>query len=153
MQLRILCNVGMNWQERQEISSAVSRRFATMAPYLTEQTRRVWAAAEAAAIGPHGITMVAEATGMSRTTISKAQQECEEASSAPGERQRRPGGGRKALIEVDPTLLEDLDCLIDPATRGDPESPLRWTCKSTYHLAEASNSKGMLSASRRCTAG
>jgi hypothetical protein len=142
MQLRILCNVGMNWQERQEILSAVSRRFATMTPYLTEQTRRVWAAAEAAAIGPHGITMVAEATGLSRTTISKAQQECEEASGAPEERQRRPGGGRKPLIEVDPTLLEDLDRLIDPATRGDPESPLRWTCKSTYHLAEALQQQG-----------
>jgi transposase len=142
MQLHILCNMGMNWQERQEISSAVSRRFATMAPYLTEQTRRVWAAAEALAIGPHGITMVAEATGMSRTTIGKAQQECEATSSSPGERQRRPGGGRKALIEVDPTLLEDLDRLIDPATRGDPESPLRWTCKSTYHLAEALQQQG-----------
>src|ERR1700724_687313 len=102
MQLHILCNVGMNWQERQAMLSAVSRRFATMAPYLTEQTRRVWAAAEAAAVGPNGITVVAEATGMSRTTISQGQQECEEASSTPAERQRRPGGGRTPFIEVDP---------------------------------------------------
>lgn len=142
MQLRILCNRGMNWQERQEILSAVSRRFVMMTPYLTEQTRRAWAAAEAVAIGSHGVTIVAEATGMSRTTVSKAQQECADAPSAPGERQRRPGGGRKALMDVDPTLLEDLDLLIDPVTRGDPESPLRWTCKSTYHLAEALQQQG-----------
>lgn len=113
-----------------------------MTPYLTEQTRRVWAAAEALAIGPHGLAIVAEATGMSRTTISKAQQECTDVSSQLGDRQRRPGGGRKPLVEVDPTLLEDLDRLIDPATRGDPESPLRWTCKSSYHLAEALQQQG-----------
>src|SRR5437762_1122611 len=106
----------MNWQERQEILSAVSRRFVTVGPYLTEQTRRVWAAAEALAIGSRGISIVAEATGMSRTTISKAHQECADTSSVPGERQRRRGGGRKALMEVDPTLLEDLDLLIDPVT-------------------------------------
>jgi hypothetical protein len=134
--------MGMNWQERQEILSAVTRRFVTMAPYLTEQTRRVWAAAEASAIGSHGTTIVAEATGMSRTTISKAQEECANSSSVPGERQRRPGGGRKPLLDIDSTLLEDLDRLIDPVTRGDPESPLRWTCKSTYHLAEALQQQG-----------
>src|ERR1700730_18058727 len=113
MQLRILCNVDMNWQERQEISSAVSRRFATMAPHLPEQTRRVWAAAEATTIGSHGVTIVAEATGVSRTTIRTPQEECAEAAVTPGERQRRPGGGRKPLIEVDPTLPADLDRLID----------------------------------------
>jgi Rhodopirellula transposase DDE domain len=142
MQLRILCTDGMKGQERREILSAVSRRFARMAPYLTEHTRRVWAAAEALAIGSHGTTIVAEATGMSRTTISKAQQECQEPCSALAERQRRPGGGRKPLTAVDPSLLADLDHLIDPVTRGDPESPLRWTCKSTYHLAEALQRQG-----------
>jgi transposase len=132
----------MNSQERQEIVAAVSRRFVTMAPYMTGQSRRMWAAAEALVIGPHGTTIVAEAIGMSRTTISKAQQECEDASSGPGDRQRRRGGGRKPLAEVDPTLLLDLDRLIDPATRGDPESPLRWTCKSSYQLAEALQQQG-----------
>jgi transposase len=108
---------------------------------LTEQARRVWAAAEAQTIGDNGNTIVAEATGMSRTTIIKAQREVEQSTSPPN-RQRCPGGGRKPLVERDESLLADLDRLIDPATRGDPESPLRWTCKSTYHLAEALQAQG-----------
>jgi transposase len=131
----------MKRQEREGILAAVRQRFIVLAPYLTEQTRRVWVAAEARAIGAKGNTIVAEATGMSRTTIIKAQQEIEE-STTTSDRQRRLGGGRKPLIEVDETLLEDLDRLIDPMTRGDPESPLRWTCKSTYHLAEALQQQG-----------
>jgi transposase len=132
----------MNRQERAVIVAAVQQRFSLVAPYLTEPCRRIWAAAEATTIGPHGITLVAEATGLSRTTISRAQQEVDEGSLPPGDRQRRPGGGRKPLIETDPTLLEDLDRLIDPTTRGDPESPLRWTCKSTGQLAEALQQQG-----------
>src|SRR5271165_170899 len=131
----------MKGQERLEILAAVRQRFVVVDPFLNEQTRRVWAAAEAMAIGANGNTIVAEATGMSRTTIVKAQQEVEEGTTAP-DRQRRPGGGRKPLSEGDTTLLEDLDRLIDPATRGDPQSPLRWTCKSTYHLAEALQHRG-----------
>jgi transposase len=127
----------MNPHERREILSAVGQRFLLVDPYLTEQSRRIWAAAEATAIGPHGNAIVAEATGISRTTITKARTELQQASDLPPFRQRQPGGGRKPLTEVDPTLLTDLDQLIDPGTRGDPESPLRWTCKSTYHLAEA----------------
>jgi transposase len=142
MQLRVLCTWGMNRQERAEILAAVQQRFGVIAPYLTEQCRRIWAAAEAATIGPHGITIVAEATGLSRTTIHKAQQEVGEGPPTPEGRQRRPGGGRKPLTEADPTLLADLDHLIDPVTRGDPESPLRWTCKSTCHLAEALHQQG-----------
>jgi transposase len=132
----------MNRQEREEILAAVQQRFTVVAPYLTEPSRRVWAAAEAEVIGRNGNTIVAEATGLSRTTIIKAQQELGGASPPTPERQRRWGGGRKPLCEVDATLLEDLDRLIDPATRGDPESPLRWTCKSTYHLAEALQQQG-----------
>jgi transposase len=131
----------MGLHERNELLSAVRRRYTVIAPYLTEQTRRVWAAAEAAAIGPRGNTIVAEATGLSRTTIIKAQREFD-SSGVPAERQRQPGGGRKSLVEGDPTLLEDLDRLIDPCTRGDPESPLRWTCKSTYRLAEVLQQQG-----------
>lgn len=141
MQLRLLCTWGMNRQERGAILAAVQQRFAVVAPYLTERSRRVWAAAEAAVIGRNGTTIVAEATGLSRTTVIKARQEVAGASPPP-ERQRRPGGGRKPLPEVDPTLLQDLDRLIDPVTRGDPQSPLRWTCKSTYHLAEALQRQG-----------
>jgi transposase len=142
MPLQVLCTGGMNRQERAVILAAIQQRFGIVAPYLTEPCRRIWAAAEAATIGAHGITIVAEATGLSRTTIHKAQQEVDEGSPAPGQRQRRPGGGRKPLIETDPTLLEDLDQLIDPTTRGDPESPLRWTCKSTGQLAEALQRQG-----------
>jgi hypothetical protein len=132
----------MNSQERGKILAAVQQRFVVVAPFLSEQSRRVWAAAEAEVIGRYGNTIVAEATGLSRTTIIKAQQELGSSSPPTPERQRRLGGGRKPLTEVDATLLEDLDRLIDPATRGDPESPLRWTCKSTYHLAEALRQQG-----------
>jgi hypothetical protein len=127
----------MNLQERRKILSAVHLRFLVVDPYLTEQNRRIWAAAEATAIGPYGNAIVAEATGISRTTITKARSELQQVSDLPPFRQRHAGGGRKPLTEVDPTLLADLDQLIDPGSRGDPESPLRWTCKSTYHLAEA----------------
>ena len=142
LQLQVLCTWEMNRQERAEILAAVQQRFTVVAPYLTEPCRRIWAAAEAVTIGSHGVTLVAEATGLSRTTIHKAQQELEEGSPTPEGRQRRPGAGRKPLSETDPTLLEDLDRLIDPVTRGDPESPLRWTCKSTCHLAEALQQQG-----------
>jgi transposase len=132
----------MNPQERRELLSAVSQRFTVVDPYLTEQSRRMWAAAEAAAIGPHGNAIVAKATGMSRTTITKARAECQQTAVPPFARQRQPGGGRKPLAETDALLLADLDRLIDPSTRGDPESPLRWTCKSTYRLAEALEQQG-----------
>jgi len=132
----------MNGQERAKILAAVQQRFAVVTPYLNEQSRRVWAAAEAEVIGRCGHSIVAEATGLSRTTIISAQHELGGSSPPTPERQRRRGGGRKPLTEVDATLLEDLDRLIDPATRGDPESPLRWTCKSTYHLAEALQQQG-----------
>lgn len=141
MQLQTLSTDGMKPMERAKIIAAVHQRFMVVAPYLTEQTRRVWAAAEAQTIGDNGNTIVAEATGMSRTTIIKAQREVEQAKAAP-DRQRRPGGGRKPLTEQDESLLADLDQLIAPVTRGDPESPLRWTCKSTYHLADALQRQG-----------
>ena len=132
----------MTPRERHEILSAVSQRFVLVDPYLTELSRRVWAAAEAVTIGPHGNAIVAQATGISRTTITKARAESQAAADPPSPRQRQPGGGRRPLAETDPTWLADLDQLIDPSSRGDPESPLRWTCKSTYHLAEALQQQG-----------
>ena len=114
----------MTPQERREILAAVRQRFAALDPYLTELSRRVWVAAEAETIGPHGNAIVAEATGISRTTITKARVESQEAAEPTTSRQRPPGGGRKTLVATDPTLLADLDQLIDPSTRGDPESPL-----------------------------
>jgi hypothetical protein len=103
---------------------------------LTEQCRRLWAATEALAIGRGGVAVVCNATGISRATIHKGQRELREPTTIAHEGQRHKGGGRKPLTETDPTLLQDLDRLIDPDTRGDPESPLRWTSKSTYQLAE-----------------
>jgi transposase len=132
----------MKPQERQEILAAVRQRFTWVDPFLSEQSRRIWAAAEAAAIGTHGNAIVAQATGMSRTTITKARSELQASADPSFSRQRRPGGGRKPLAETDATLLADLDQLIDPYSRGDPESPLRWTCKSTYRLAEALQQRG-----------
>ena len=131
----------MTSHQRQEILAAVSQRFTALNPFLTELSRRVWAAAEAETIGPHGNAIVAEATGLSRTTITKARVESQE-SDPTSSRQRNSGGGRKRLAETDPTLLADLDQLIDPSTRGDPEAPLRWTCKSTYGLAETLRQQG-----------
>lgn len=132
----------MTKEERKVMLAQVERRYQVLAPYLTEQSRRVWAAAEALAIGRGGTAIVSEAAGVSRTTITKAKWEVGRRPSVRPARQRRKGGGRKKLTDTTPTLLEALDVLIDPCTRGDPESPLRWTCKSTYNLAEALQKQG-----------
>jgi hypothetical protein len=107
---------------------------------MDERMRRHWAAAEAAELGWGGVSAVAAATGLSRTTITAGLHELRhraehlDAPTAP--RIRRPGGGPKRLTEKDPGLLSALEALVDPVTRGDPDSPLRWTCKSTRRLAE-----------------
>ena len=106
---------------------------------MDERMQRQWAAAEASDVGWGGITAVAEATGMSRTTITAGLRELklpEEERVEEASRIRRPGGGRKLVTEIDPDLLAALEALIQPTTRGDPESPLRWTCKSTEKLAD-----------------
>jgi hypothetical protein len=115
----------------------IKQKFETLCPFLDERMRRLWAAAEAQALGRGGITAVAAATGLSRTTITQGlreQQGSTEAERSP-DQIRRPGGGRKAVTERDTTLLRDVETLVDPLTRGDPQSPLRWTCKSTRRLA------------------
>jgi hypothetical protein len=115
------------------------RKFQALTVVLDERMRRQWAAAEAMELGWGGISHVAYATGISRTTILagvrelKAQQSSE-ALPSPGI--RRAGAGRKLLVETDPGLWDALDALVDPMTRGHPESPLRWTCKSTRQWAE-----------------
>jgi hypothetical protein len=101
--------------------------------------RRQWAAAEAREAGWGGVTAVSEATGMSRVTITAGLRELEQprrVRQAEATRVRRPGGGRKPATATDPALWVSLEALIEPVTRGDPESPLRWTCKSTARLAE-----------------
>jgi transposase len=117
-------------------AETIQRRFELLKPYLDERTRRLMAGAEAEAIGFGGISLVALATGLSRETVRRGLEELKApAGSHPGGI-RRPGGGRKRTIASDLTLKEDLEKLINPTERGDPESPLRWTSKSVRHLAK-----------------
>lgn len=115
---------------------AIRHRFEALAPYLDERIRRLLAATEAQVLGFGGISLVARSTGISRETIRRG---IEELNAPPGSHLggiRRPGGGRKKTVDIDPSLREDLEKLISPSERGDPESPLRWTSKSVRHLAE-----------------
>ncbi len=116
---------------------AVERRVALLAPVLDERRRRLVAAAEALALGWGGVSAVARATGMSRRTIQAgiAELQAPAAPRLPADRIRQVGGGRKRAVEADPTLRHDWERLVDPVTRGDPDSPLRWTCKSLRKLA------------------
>jgi len=116
-------------------------KWMTLKPHLNERQRRLLAAAEARVLGYGGISLVAEASGLSRATIHKALEELD-APPLTDARVRRPGGGRKRLVDSDPTLRSALEHLIDPVTRGDPVSPLRWTCKSTRELAKALQAQG-----------
>jgi Rhodopirellula transposase DDE domain len=118
----------------------IQRKFAALAPVLDERSRRHWAASEALEWGRGGITLVASATGMARDTIRRGLVEVQQRLANPQlpwlPRVRQAGGGRKPLRQTDPDLLVALEALVDPLTRGDPQSPLRWTCKSTRRLAE-----------------
>ena len=114
----------------------VRARFEMLAPFLNERTRRLAAATEAAAIGRGGIARVSRATGVSRRAIASGLDQLKAPDDLDASRIRRRGGGRKRTVETDATLRADLERLIDPVTRGDPESPLRWTCKSIRKLAE-----------------
>jgi len=103
---------------------------------LNERSRRLWAAAEAQALGYGGASLVAQATGISRSTIIRGMKEPRARKGAQAGRVRRRGGGRKSATAVDPDLKVALESLVEPVSRGDPESPLRWTCKSTRLLAQ-----------------
>jgi hypothetical protein len=115
---------------------------------LDEATLRLWAATEARSLGRGGVSLVAKAIGMSRTTVHAGLAELKVAESAATHagdarlRSRAIGGGRKRLADKDASLLHDLDALVEPTSRGDPMSPLRWTCKSTYRLAEELRRQG-----------
>ncbi len=120
-----------------EVSEAtLSGMFATVLPLLDERQRRVLAGAQARALGRGGIALVGRAARMSRTTVGKAVAEIDAGLDA-GTPIRRPGAGRKALVVKDPQLLERLDAMVEPSSRGDPMCPLRWTSKSTRNLADA----------------
>ena len=114
----------------------LTAKFRAIWPHLDERTRRLTAASEAKAVGHGGVTLVHRACGLSRKAIRKGIQEIEAGVRLDG-RIRRPGGGRKAITESDPKLVDRLEAIVDEQTRGDPESPLRWTCKSTRAIADA----------------
>jgi len=115
--------------------SELQEKLARVWPLLDERTRRLTAANEARALGRGGISQVSRACGLSRKAIAKGIREIESGTApAPG-RVRRPGAGRKNITARDPRMTSALERLIDPETRGDPESPLRWICKSTRTLA------------------
>lgn len=123
-----------------QVEATIQIKYEQLAPYLNETSIRMWTAVEALSLGHGGVTSVARATGLSRTTIHAGISELQQSESENFEVEeygavRRQGGGRKPITESDLTLLEDLESLVDPTTRGDPESPLRWTTKSTTKLA------------------
>jgi Rhodopirellula transposase DDE domain len=138
--------------EDSAIVDTVRTKLDLLRPLMDERMRRQWAAAEALSLRRGGVTLVSRATGLSRTTIGEGIRELRERAhleiedeSGIGElptRIRRPGGGRHPAKVNDPTLVPDLEALIEPTTRGDPQSPLRWTCKSTRKLADALSQKG-----------
>jgi hypothetical protein len=127
---------------------AIRKKYKTVAPFLTERGRRIWAAAEARALGWGGTSLVATATGLARNTIQVGLREATDPATArrirneEGTRSRRAGGGRKSLIESDPEIGSKLESLVEPATRGDPMSPLRWTCLSLTQLSDALSRMG-----------
>jgi len=126
-----------------EHEARIKERYTRLAGTLDERGRRAVAAAEALALGFGGISAVSRATGLSRTVIYRGIDELTGAipRAAPG-RIRRPGGGRKKTTERDPSVLADLERLVEPTTRGDPASALRWTCKSVRKLAAALREQG-----------
>jgi len=126
----------------------IAYRFEQLAPTFNERSLRLFAAAEANAIGRGGVTRLAKITGLSRPTIQKGQRELAQGVLSSSERIRSPGAGRKKTATTDSTLLTDLEKLTEPWTRGDPESPLRWTCKSTRSLSEALRKQGHATSQR-----
>ena len=116
-------------------------KYKAVLPLLDERQRRTVTAADAMTLGRGGVSLVSRASGLSRTTIHKGLEELREGVSA-GERLRAAGAGRKAVWEHDPSILVELEELVDTETRGDPMSPLLWTCKSTRQLANALGARG-----------
>jgi len=119
----------------------LSKKYKTILPFLDERQRRLVVAGDAMLLGRGNVVRVANASGLSRPTIYKGMQEIH-SGCRPDGRTRGPGGGRKKIVRRQPRVLRDLERLVDPGTRGDPMSPLRWTCKSTRRLAEELGQKG-----------
>src|SRR5216684_4909767 len=129
--------------QRQRMEAAVRLRFAQVASVLDERRRRLWAAAEAKAVGYGGVSLVARVTGQTRPTIHAGLKELASGIVPLAEgRVRRSGAGRQPLTHAQPELVAALDALVEPTARGDPESPLRWTCKGIRKLAAELQSQG-----------
>ena len=120
----------------------IRSKFRALVPSFTERMRRLWAGTEARAIGRGGVAILARATGLARNTIVRGVKELKERAPLDAARVRRTGGGRKRKAVLDPHLKDALERLVEPVTRGDPESPLRWTSKSTRILAQELNATG-----------
>jgi hypothetical protein len=125
----------------EDLEATIVGKFVVLSPLLNERARRLWAAAESIAIGYGGDALVSSATGLARETIRNGRRELAEGATASG-RIRRPGAGRPSLEEHQPGLTTALERLVDPLTRGDPTSPLRWTCKSRAQLTAALTADG-----------
>jgi DDE family transposase len=115
----------------------IAERWRLFGPECDERRRRMWAASEAKTHGPGGVALVARVMELAEETIRRGLAELESGERLERGEVRRAGGGRRPVVEVDPSVVKDLDRLIDPVTRGDPESPLRWTSKSLAKLREA----------------
>lgn len=123
------------------VEQSIKQKFLEINPVLDERSRRCWAAAEAKAIGWGGTSIVSKATGISRDTIAKGINELKSPTKKVSNRLRKEGGGRKKNIEKDPTLQKDLEELIEPATRGDPESALKYVSQSLRNLEQKLNTR------------
>lgn len=120
----------------------IRQKYQSIKLHLSERACRLWAATEARAYGYGGILLVCKATGISKMTVHKGLKEIDNPSETPPTRIRKKGGGRKKISEKMPEVFKALEKLVDPTTRGHPESALRWTTKSTRNLAQELNSQG-----------
>jgi hypothetical protein len=124
------------------VAESLARRYDAVRPHLTERQRRVWLGAEARELGSAGVRVVADAVGVSPDTVRRGREELDDPQPLEVGRSRVPGGGRKRAGELDPGLADALDKLVDPETRGDPMTPLRWTSKSLRMLAGQLRAEG-----------
>jgi Rhodopirellula transposase DDE domain len=120
----------------------IESKYRRLCDELSEFTRRRWAAVEAASLGRGGISVVSAATGLAHSTIRRGIRELNSGDTPPGSRERRQGAGRKRLDVIDPGIKASLERLVEPESRGDPQSPMRWTCKSTRRLAQELTAEG-----------
>ncbi len=125
-----------------KVEQVIKEKFNRISFCLNERSRRIWAASEAKSCGWGGVTAVYNATGISRTTIKMGILELEAKNRLDNNRIRKEGGGRKKLKDINPSIINELESLVEPITRGDPESPLLWTSKSSYKLADELTARG-----------